>query len=140
MGMWTDIDPVEVLMGRLGELPGLGVDIEAVDRFTNPDERLFTSKELAYCDAQADPAQSRAGRWCAKEAVSKACAKYLQLTLREIEIRVEPSGRPIVLLPERALAVGLTAEVSIAHAGGMAMAVAAARQLGANPPGDSNGP
>ena len=124
--MRTNIDLVEVLVGHLGELPGLGVDVEAVDRFIDPDERLFTSDELAYCDAQADPAQSRAGHWCAKEAVSKACAKYLQLTLREIEIRAEPSGRPIVLLPDRAVAVGLAAEVSIAHADGTAMAVAVA--------------
>lgn len=121
-----DIDPPEVRLGRLGDLPGIGVDTELVSRFAHRDERLFTLDELRYCDAQADSAESRAGRWCAKEAVSKACAKFLQLTLREIEIRVDPSGRPIVLLPARAIEVGLEAEVSIAHAGGMAIAVAVA--------------
>ena len=136
------MDSIEVLVKILGGLPGLGVDIEAVDRFMDPDDRLFTSEELSYCDAQADPAESRAGHWCAKEAVSKACAKYLQLTLREIELRAEPSGRPIVLLPERALAIGLAAEVSIAHTGGTAIAVALAgvRQLGTTPQGEGNGP
>jgi phosphopantetheine--protein transferase-like protein len=121
-----DVESVAVLLGRLGDLPGVGVDVEAVDRFTKPDRRLFTAEELAYCAIQANPAQSRAGRWCAKEAVSKACAKYLQLTLREIEIRAGPSGRPIVVFPDRANGVGLAAEVSIAHAGGTAIAVAVA--------------
>lgn len=121
-----DVDSIAIILERLGDLPGVGVDVEAVDRFTEPDERLFTAEELAYCAIQADPAESRAGRWCAKEAVSKACAKYLQLTLREIEIRAATSGRPIVLLPDRATEVGLAAEVSIAHAGAMAIAVAVA--------------
>lgn len=123
-----DVDSVAALFAHLDDLAGVGVgvDVEAVERFTEPDIRLFTVDELAYCAIQANPAESRAGRWCAKEAVSKACAKYLQLTLREIEIKVEPSGRPIVLLPDRATEVGLTAEVSIAHAGGTAVAVAVA--------------
>ncbi|GBE22879.1 4'-phosphopantetheinyl transferase [bacterium BMS3Bbin01] len=121
-----DTDGVTALLGRLGDVPGVGVDVEVIDRFANPDERLFTTEELAYCAMQANPAESRAGRWCAKEAVSKACAKYLQLTLREIEIREGPSGRPIALLSNRAAEVGLVAEVSIAHADGMAMAVAIA--------------
>jgi phosphopantetheine--protein transferase-like protein len=121
-----DVDTVTALLSHLKDIPGVGVDVEGVDRFAEPDKRLFTAEELAYCAVQADPAESRAGRWCAKEAVSKACAKYLQLTLREIEIRNEASGRPIVLLPGRATEVGLMAEVSIAHAGGAAVAVAVA--------------
>lgn len=121
-----DADSIAVVLGRLGDIAGVGVDVEAIDRFTKPDGRLLTARELAYCAVQTNPAQSRAGRWCAKEAVSKACAKYLQLTLREIEIRSDPSGRPIVVLPDRAIGVGLVAEVSIAHAGGTAIAVAVA--------------
>ena len=133
-----DIEPIALLLSRVGILPGIGVDVEAVDRFAEPDERLFTTEELEYCAAQSAPAQSRAGRWCGKEAVSKACAKYLQLSLREIEIRAEPSGRPIVLLPARATEIGLTVEVSIAHAGGTAVAVAVARQMSSD--GDSQKP
>jgi phosphopantetheine--protein transferase-like protein len=121
-----DVDGVAALLHHFQVIPGVGVDVEQVDRFAEPDSRLFTAQELAHCAIQANPAESRAGRWCAKEAVSKACAKYLQLTLREIEIRNEASGRPIVVLPGRATEVGLTAEVSIAHASGMAVAVAVA--------------
>ena len=124
-----DVDSIALLLGRFGHLPGIGVDVEAVDRFTEPDGRLFTARELEYCAVQPDPAQTRAGRWCAKEAVSKACAKYLQLSLREIEIRAEPSGRPMVLLPPRATEIGLKVEVSIAHTGSMAVAVAVVQQM-----------
>lgn len=107
-------------------VPGIGVDVETVARFATPDPRIFTAAELAYCAGQADPAESRAGRWCAKEAVCKACSNHVQLTLREIEICAGPHGRPMVLLPERATALGLRAEVSIAHTGGVAVAVAVA--------------
>lgn len=124
-----DVDSVALLLGGFGDLPGIGVDVEAVDRFTEPDGRLFTARELEYCAGQPDPTKTRAGRWCAKEAVSKACAKYLQLSLREIEIRAEPSGRPMVLLPPRATEIGLTVEVSIAHTGSMAVAVAVVHQM-----------
>lgn len=121
---------VTVLTALLADLrvPYIGVDVEPVARFATPDPRIFTAAELAYCDAQAEPAESRAGRWCAKEAVCKACSSYLQLSLREIEIEIGVGrhGRPMVLLPERAVALGLRADVSIAHTGGVAVAVAVA--------------
>jgi holo-[acyl-carrier protein] synthase len=113
-------------LGGLGELPGVGIDIEDVGRFAEPDGRLLDAEELAYCARQADPAAARAGRWCAKEAVAKACARFLQLSLREIGIRSGPSGRPEVVLPARAAEMGLAAEVSISHTGTMAVAVAVA--------------
>ena len=119
---------VTVLTALLADLrvPYIGVDVEPVARFGTPDPRIFTAAELAYCDAQAEPAESRAGRWCAKEAVCKACSSHLQLSLREIEIGVGRQGRPMVMLPERAVALGLRADVSIAHTGGVAVAVAVA--------------
>ena len=123
-----DFESVTALLGSLNHLEnfGVGVDVEATERFTEPDLRIFTTEELDYCASKSNPAESRAGRWCAKEAVSKACAKYLQLTLREITIVADSSGRPKVLLPDRAAKIGLTAEVSIAHADGIAVAVAIA--------------
>lgn len=131
------------VLAGLGELPGVGVDVELVARFAVPDTRLFTLEELAYCDSQEFPAESRAGRWCAKEAVAKACSRFLQLSLREVEILAGPSGRPQVRLSARALAVGLLVDVSISHAGGMALAVAfaaqerGARRADAHDPGEA---
>ena len=124
-GSPVDVAALTALLVDL-RVPDIGVDVELVARFATPDPRIFTAAELAYCDAQAEPAESRAGRWCAKEAVCKACSNHLQLTLREIEIGVGPHGRPVVLLPERAVVLGLRADVSIAHTGGVAVAVAVA--------------
>lgn len=121
-----DVESVADMLGRLADLPGVGVDVEVVERFIEPDERLFTPAELAYCAAQPNPAESRAGRWCAKEAVAKACAAFLRMSLREIEVLAEPSGRPVAALPGRATELGLAAAVSISHAGGAAVAVAVA--------------
>lgn len=104
---------------------GVGVDIELVSRFDEPDPRLFTSAELALCAAAADPAESRAGRWCAKEAVVKAVARFALLSPREVEVVAGPAGRPEVRLL-RDPPVLVHCDVSITHGGGIAAAVAAA--------------
>jgi phosphopantetheine--protein transferase-like protein len=121
-----DVDSIAGLLNDFADLPGVGVDVELVDRFGIADPRLFTPSELEYCEDQPVPAESRAGRWCAKEAAVKACAKYIQLSPREIEIANEPSGRPVALLSDRAAALGLSVAVSIAHSGNLAIAVAVA--------------
>src|SRR4051812_46635414 len=77
---------------------GVGLDIEMVGRFRTPDPRLFTAAELALCAASANPIETRAGRWCAKEAVVKAISRYVMLSPREVEILGDPSGRPVVHL------------------------------------------
>lgn len=104
---------------------GVGVDIEMVERFETADPRLFTEAELALCAASAKPAESRAGRWCAKEAVVKAVARYVLLSPREVEVLTDPGGRPIVRLLRPQLE-HLRCDVSITHASGIAAAVAAA--------------
>jgi phosphopantetheine--protein transferase-like protein len=104
----------------------VGVDLEPVSRFAEADPRLFTVGELAAAERHADPAESRAGRWCAKEAVVKACSKHVLLATTEIEVVTMPDGRPVALLPPRASALGLECDVSISHADGFAMAVAIA--------------
>ena len=106
---------------------GVGVDIEMVSRFDTADPRLFTEAELALCAASADPAESRAGRWCAKEAVVKAVARHVLLSPREVEILADAAGRPVVHLL-RAQLDQVRCDVSITHGGGIAAAVAAAWQ------------
>lgn len=104
---------------------GVGVDIETVGRFDSPDPRLFTEAELAFCAASANPAESRAGRWCAKEAVVKAVARHVLLSPREVEVIADPAGRPVIRLLRSGLE-NLRCDVSITHGGGVAAAVAAA--------------
>lgn len=106
---------------------GVGVDIEMVSRFDTPDPRLFTEAELELCAASADPAESRAGRWCAKEAVVKAVARHVLLSPREVEILADPAGRPVVHLLRPQLG-RVRCDVSITHGSGIAAAVAAAWQ------------
>lgn len=105
----------------------VGVDVEAVARFESVGKGLFTARELSQTDANAQPAESRAGRWCAKEAVVKAVSGTLLLSPREVEVVTDPSGRPRVILPERVAGQVLDIDVSIAHSNGFAMAVAITR-------------
>ncbi|GEM_PF-3449997 len=106
---------------------GVGVDVEEVARWERPAESLFTAAEHAYCRALARPAQSYAGRWCAKEAVLKALSPFLTLSLRDIEIGAGPAGAPQVRLAYPACE-GWDGEVrvSIAHTPNVAVAVAVA--------------
>lgn len=105
---------------------GIGIDIEPTSRFAEPDARIFTPDELAYCAASADPQSSRAGRWCAKEAVVKAMSKHVLLGLREIEILTAQDGRPVVRVLRPELADAFECDVSISYSDGVAVAVALA--------------
>lgn len=122
----VDAVALEHALWALEGVPGVGVDVEQIERFRAPDLRLFTPTEVAYCTGVADSAECLAGRWCAKEAVMKACSPHISLSLREIEVAAAADGRPVVVLPDRAIALGLTAEVSIAHTASLAVAVALA--------------
>ncbi|QHC02393.1 4'-phosphopantetheinyl transferase superfamily protein [Epidermidibacterium keratini] len=106
-------------------LRGIGIDTEAVARFADPDLRLFTDREAAYCLAQAKPAESFAGRWCAKEAVVKAFGAITRAGIREVEIVEGEFGEPVAVLSERLRELGYGVLVSIAHDESRAIAAAA---------------
>lgn len=102
-------------------IQGIGVDIVEIDRLARLMDnsrflaRVFTPAERDYCTAGANRAERFAGRFAAKEAVAKALG--LGLPWRDVEIRREDSGRPVVRLHGRAQAAagGGTALVSISH-------------------------
>ena len=106
----------------------MGVDMEEVRRFRSPPPGLFTDAEVAYCSAQGDPAEAFAGTWCAKEAAVKALSAYLVVLPRDIEVTRDANGAPHATVrrtsPDSAALPKL--HVSISHAGGFAVAVAAA--------------
>lgn len=77
---------------------GVGIDIEAISRFSINLPRVFTVREIQYCEAQGAPLVSYAGRWCAKEAVVKAMGSEYRLSLRNVEIRAGSEGEPQVWL------------------------------------------
>jgi len=96
--------------------------------------RVYTEWERAYCRRNV---LHLAGRWAAKEAVSKVLGLGIRgVGWREIEIRRTPLGQPIVSLhgraEERRQALGLASPlaVSISHIRDLAVAVAVGTHAG----------
>ena len=90
--------------------------------------RVYTEWEQRYCRHNV---LHLAGRWAAKEAVSKVLGLGVRgVGWREIEIRRTPMGQPTVTLhgraQQRAKAIGLREplSVSISHIKDLAVAVA----------------
>ena len=128
--------------GQPGETNEIGIDIiETVrikgvlerhdDRFLR---RVYTEWERGYCRRNI---LHLAGRWAAKEAVSKVLGLGIRgVGWREIEIKRTPLGQPIVALhgraEERRRALGLTSPlaVSISHIRDLAVAVAVGTRAG----------
>ena len=113
----------------------LGVDIIKVDRIRRSIERfgprfagrVLTPAERAYV---RDRPETFAGRWAAKEAVSKVLGLGVRgIGWRDIEIERLPTGQPAVRLhgraAERAEQLGMARiAVSITHESDYAVAVA----------------
>lgn len=96
--------------------------------------RVYTEWERAYCRGNV---LHLAGRWAAKEAVSKVLGLGVRgVGWREIEIRRTPLGQPTVLLHGRAedrrkrLGLASPLAVSISHIRELAVAVAAGLRAG----------
>ena len=113
----------------------LGIDIIKVDRIRRTLERfgdrflrrILTDAERAYVRGRP---QTLAGRWAAKEAVSKVLGLGVRgVGWREIEIVRLPTGQPTVRLHDRARArsdqLGMARiAVSISHEDDYAVAIA----------------
>lgn len=92
---------------------GIGIDLCDVARMRDQlaapkDEfvdQVFLPEEIAYCQAKHFPAEHYAARFAVKEAVVKALgdAAGRGSFWRDIEIRNEQDGRPVVRLHGRAL-------------------------------------
>lgn len=120
------VEEILASLAQLDALPGVGVDVESLERWHKPDVRLFTEKEREYCLSVANPAESFAGRWCAKEAVVKAVSRFADLSVRDVEILVQDNGAPKVQLGRVERARLLQVAVSITHTDSVAVAVAVA--------------
>ena len=90
---------------------GLGVDLVEVDRMERILARtpsfkakVFSEGERVYCDRQKRPAMHYAARFAAKEAVVKAlgCGFTDGVSVRDVEVRRSPAGRPEAVLSGRA--------------------------------------
>jgi holo-[acyl-carrier protein] synthase len=131
-------------------VPGIGVDVVDVERMKfalqrTPKirQRLFTEREIAYCEKFRFAERHYAGRWAAKEAVTKALGCGL-IQWNAVEIirrrRQAPTVRISGKIGKFAKMVGIREEelqISITHSELSAVAVCVVRRLepdtGGNP-------
>jgi phosphopantetheine--protein transferase-like protein len=123
------------------QVKGLGVDVQLLSEISTDNQafiqRNFTDKEIAFCEASADPRSSFAARWAAKEAViksignatSSAVWKSAGAPLKDIEIERVDGQAPRVILHGDAQAVAKQAgvqfvKVTMSHSGSYAVAAA----------------
>lgn len=117
---------------------GIGVDIVEIDRIKVDIikkefiKRIFTEEEIKYCQSKANPEIHFAGRFAAKEAVSKAIGTGIRgLKWTDIEVLPDKLGMPLVYLGIAANNIakgqGITeVMVSISHCDKYAVAYATA--------------
>ncbi len=154
MGIANQIDQAKSRVGWIilqeltdcrthGAVPHAGIDAadipriaRAIERWGQPFlDRVYTPAEQAYCRGMA---QRLAGRFAAKEAISKVLGTGIgAIRWREMEILPDPRGKPIVYLHGQAadtagrLGLG-PISVSITHTGDLALAFALALGNAAN--------
>ena len=115
----------------------VGVDMTKVDRWQkmvdeHPKrlERIFTEEEMAHCEKKGKKkAESYAGLWAAREAVSKALhTGFSGASWKDAHVTWGEWGEPILHLEgmflERAKVMGIREwSISISHEENMAIAV-----------------
>ena len=129
-------------------VPGIGVDVVDVDRMKFALERtpkirqrLFTEREIAYCEKFRFAERHYAGRWAAKEAVTKALGCGL-IQWNGVEVIRRPRQAPTVRIfgkiEQFADIVGVREEelqISITHSELSAVAVCVVRRTEGSPGG-----
>ena len=122
------------------EISGIGVDLVDVDRVrrlmsrrSTFAARVFTPQEIEYCERQADPAESYAARWAAREACRKALGGVRGMRWHDVRVERAPSGAPSLVLEGatrvRAEALGVSrVMVALTHERKMAGAYCVAVQ------------
>jgi holo-[acyl-carrier protein] synthase len=89
---------------KLTMIYGIGIDIVKIERiktavarwdkkFLN---RIFTENEIIYAYKKKNPYLSLSVRFAAKEALIKAVAGQIPISLKEIEIINQEGGRPFI--------------------------------------------
>ena len=107
------------------EIYGIGTDIieisrirDAINRTSSFKKKVYTEKEIEYIEKKKEPYASYAGRFAAKEAVSKALGTGVRgFSLSDVEILNDELGKPNVILYNEILkrAKDLKIQISISH-------------------------
>jgi holo-[acyl-carrier protein] synthase len=92
----------------MANILGIGTDIIECLRIAQMIERhgemfiarVYTDYEIQYCQSRKSATQHFAGRWAAKESILKAMGTGWQkgISWRDLEVRNDPGGKPIVAL------------------------------------------
>lgn len=116
------------------KLIGLGNDIIEIDRIQKAIEknkrfveRVFSEKEIETIEKKSNPYNSYAGRFAAKEAVSKAFGTGIRnFNLTDIEILNDELGKPYVCLKNglKEMYKSYSIMLSISHSKNNAVATA----------------
>ena len=115
--------------------PRVGVDVAAIPRIAAAQRRFgdrflhkfLSDREIDYCGGLAE---RWAGRWAAKEAIGKAMPTGVaRPSMRDVEILPSDDGRPHVKVAADTTLTGREIDVSIAHDGHFAVAVAIIPEL-----------
>ena len=87
---------------------GIGTDIVNIKRMTktlkskdnNFKRRIFSKKEIIYCEKKKNPSSFYAKRFAAKEALSKALGTGIRkgINFKDIEILNDNFGKPFIRL------------------------------------------
>ena len=111
----------------------VGVDLieiervrRALERYPRFRERCFTEAERAYCESRPNPAQSYAGRFAGKEAVSKALGFGVACAFAWQDIEIAGRPKPAVSLSGRT-----RAWAERVHAGNIDLSMTHSRELAA---------
>ena len=107
------------------EIYGIGTDIieisrirDAINRTSSFKRKVYTEKEIEYIEKKKEPYPSYAGRFAAKEAVSKALGTGVRgFSLNDVEILNDELGKPTVTLYNNLLnhVEDLKIQISISH-------------------------
>lgn len=109
---------------------GVGVDCTEISRFDykliNNQKflnKIFTNREIDYCDNKPKPSQHFAVRWAGKEAVLKALSKEgIRVPFKSIEIIIDANKRPKVKILNKNWNKKFKIHISLSHSENIAIA------------------
>ncbi len=114
-------------------IKGIGIDIIEIERIKKTIEkfgdkffqRILTENEINYCKSFSKPDLHFAGRFCAKEAYSKAIGTGISkdFSWKDIEILNDERGKPFLKHTKETKFSAYTFYVSISHTDKYACAV-----------------
>jgi len=115
---------------------GIGIDLISIEKIAKSvkskafQRKVFTSSEIAICEAVSNSAERFAGKFAVKEALMKAIGKGIrqEVWFSQVEVLNRESGQPYLNLSGEAKQAleslgGAQAHVSLAHSAGLAVAV-----------------